>query len=161
MTRLLGALATVLLLVSLVLGYLVWGERADRADALADQDRYGQVLAAARDHVGLLVDLRHDDPAALEALADGSTDRLAERYSSETSPLVTAVRREESVSEGAVVAAGVVMISGSTATVLVATDAEVTSRATDGAAEQRDLRLRVDLVREDERWLVDDIEALS
>lgn len=160
MTRLLGACSVVLLLACLGVGYLALGERADREDERAAQDRYAQVLDAAGDHVGLLVDLRHDDPAVFEALAAGATERLAERYSSSDSPLVRAVRREQSVSEGSVVSIGVVTLDYSSATVLVAADATVTSRATDGEDDERQLRLRVDLLRPEGEWLVDDIEAL-
>jgi Mce-associated membrane protein len=57
--------------------------------------------------------------------------------------------------------AGVVDVDADTATVIAATAGTVASEETDNRPVRHDLRLRLELVHEDGRWLISDLTAVS
>lgn len=151
-----------LLAAGVALGWLLVRDDADRRAAdEAEQEQYAAVLAAARQEAEALANVRHDDGgASLEAVAAGATGDLLERYSDRDTVLAR-LARDRTVASGSVVEVGVVTLQGSGATALAAVDGTVASRATDDEPVARDTRLRLDLIREDDRWLVSDVEVVD
>jgi Mce-associated membrane protein len=153
----------VLLLVAVVLGAVLLRDARERdATAAADQERYAAVLAAARAEADAVVNVRHDDGgASIDAVAQGATGRLRERYTTGRDAVLRELRRERSVAEGEVSEVGVVALGSTTATAVAATDGTLASRRSDGRPVARDARLRLELVLEDGRWLTSDVQVLD
>lgn len=157
---LLLALVVGLFAATVVGGVLVWEADREREAAAVRQKPYGAVVRAARSHVLAVVNLRHDDPTTFEDARAGATGALLDDYARD-GEVVGPVRRNRSVLVGSVIWAGVEELAGDEASALVATTGTVTSRQTEGELVTRQLRLRVHLVREDGRWLADDLELVA
>ena len=71
---------------------------------------------------------------------------------------VSEAERTEATSTGEVVALGVGDLDDDSATVLVAANSTVTNSGTGAEGQVRYYRLRLDLVREDGRWLTSAVE---
>lgn len=155
-------LVLLLLTTSVVGGVLVWQAREDRAQAAAEQERYGAVLAAARAEAEAYINIRYDDAqASIDEVAEGATGEFREQYTSSSERVLEALQRNETVMEGEVLYVGVVEVDDDRATVLAATSGTVTDKETDNQPVVRDLRLRLELVHEDGRWLTDDLQLVS
>jgi Mce-associated membrane protein len=63
--------------------------------------------------------------------------------------------------EGEVLWAGVVDVDEDSATVIAATSGTVANRQTNNQPVARNFRLRLDLVREDGRWLTNDLQFVG
>ncbi len=78
------ALYVVVLLVAcacVVGGVLAWRTQSDRADAAAEQERYGDVLAAARAEAEAFINIRYDDAqASIDEVVAGATGDFQEQY---------------------------------------------------------------------------------
>ena len=154
----------VLLALAVALGALLLRDARDRdaTAAAADQERYAAVLAAARAEADAVVNVRHDDGgASIDAVAQGATGELRERYTTGRDAVLRELRRERSVAEGEVSEVGVVALGSTTATVVAATDGTLASRRSDDRPVARDARLRLELVLEDGRWLTSDVQVLD
>lgn len=156
------ALVVLLVVASVLGGVFAWQARADRADAVAEQERYGEVLAAARAEATAFINLRYDDAqASIDQVADGATGDFRERYTSSSERIIRQLRRDRSVMQGEVLHAGVVSIDADRATVLAATAGTVASRQTDSQPVERNVSLRLELVLDDGRWLTDDLQFVG
>lgn len=156
-------LLLVVLTVGVVLGgVLVWQTRADRAATETEQERYGEVVAAATAEAEAFVNIRYDDASSsLDRVAEGATGDFREQYTSSRDRVEQKIRRNRSVLEGEVLYTGVVDVDGNSATVLAATSGTVTSRQTDNQPVVREFRLRLELVRQGGRWLTSDLEVVE
>lgn len=172
---------TLLLLVALVLagacvvggGVVVVQQARDDASAAeedpgaaapsaAEQERYGEALRAAEATAEALVNIDHRDPeASFEAVRETATGTFLEQYDASAGSLVDLVTQFESVLTGSVVASAVSSLDQDDATVLVATDGTITNAQTGEDAQARNFRILVRLVREDDRWLTDDLEFVG
>lgn len=160
--RSLLSLLAVLTVAVVVGGVLVWQARADRAVAETSQQRYGEVMVAATAEAEAFVNVRYDDAeASLDRVAEGATGDFREQYTSSRDRIIREIRKNRSVLEGEVRYTGVVDVSGDRATVLAVTSGTVASRQTDNQPVERDFRLRLELVREDGRWLTSDLEVVT
>lgn len=156
------ALVVLLLVLCATGGVAVWRTHQDRSRAAADEERYGDVLAAATTEAEAFVNIRYDDAqASIDAVAAGATGDFKDQYASSTDGFVEVVKQERSVMTGEVVWAGVSDIDADSATVVVATDGTVTNRQTGGEPDARHFRLRLDLVLQDGRWLTDDLQFVG
>lgn len=159
-----GALMTlvaVLFAASVVGGILAWQAREDRAAAATEQERYGEVLAAARAESEAFINIRYDDAqASIDRVAEGATGEFRDQYTSSSERVVEVLQKNESVMEGEVLYAGVVDVDGDSATVLTATAGTVANKQSDNQPVERDLRLRLELVHEDGRWLTSALEVV-
>ena len=88
----------------------------------------------------------------------GATGGFAEQYESQRDTLTSEAVRTEATSTGEVVALGVGDLDDESADVLVAANSTVTNTGTGGEGQVRYYRLRLDLVREGDRWLTSDVE---
>jgi Mce-associated membrane protein len=151
-----GGLAVVLVALLVALGLAV--TRQDDVDAgltAAQQDVAG---AARREALAFLtVDHRDMDPL-IDAVLDGATGDFAKQYASQRETLTSEAVRTEATSTPEVVALGVGDQDEESATVLVAANSTVTNAGTGADGQVRYYRLRLRLVREDDRWLTSDLQ---
>lgn len=160
--RWLTTLVVLLLLVAGLGAALSWRTHGDRADAATQQERYGDVLAAADTEVTAFVNLRYDRAAeSVDAVATGATGDFRDHYVRSARKVIRVLQRNRSLMTGRVVWSGVTDVSPDRATVIVATTGTVSNRSTDGAARPRSFRFRVALAREGERWLTSGIEFVG
>lgn len=151
-----GGLAVVLVALLVAIGLVV--TRQDDVDAdltAAQQDVAG---AARREAMAFLtVDHRDMDPL-IDAVLDGATGGFAKQYASQRETLTSEAVRTEATSTPEVVALGVGDQDEESATVLVAANSTVTNTGTGADGQVRYYRLRLRLVREDDRWLTSDLQ---
>jgi Mce-associated membrane protein len=155
--------ATVLLAcVCIVGGVLAWRTHDARERAQAQQERYGDVLVAATDEAEAFINVRYDDAqASADRVAEGATGEFKKQYSRSTEGVLKVLKQEKSVMEGKVLWAGVVGVDQDSATVIAATSGTVANRQTNNQPVARNFRLRLDLVREDGKWLTNDLQFVG
>lgn len=148
------------LLAFLVLALLVattaqvW--RIREANAL--EDERAAALAAAREEVGILVSISaetsdHD----IDMLLAGGTDEFRDDFEAQAENFRQQLVAGQVVSTGEVTSAGLVSSTESTAIAVVAATGSVTNDRTE-TAEPRFYRLRVDLEKVNDEWLVSRLE---
>lgn len=151
-----GGLAVVLVGLLVAIG-LVWSARGDVDDGLSAAQR--EVAAAARAEAVAFLTVDHEDmDAVVDAVLAGATADFAEQYAAQRDTLVSEAERTEATSTGEVVALGVGDLDDDSATVLVAANSTVTNSGTGAEGQVRYYRLRLDLVRDDGRWLTSAVE---
>lgn len=151
-----GGLAVVLVGLLVAIG-LVWSSRGDVDVGLSTAQR--EVATAARAEAIAFLTVDHEDmDAVVDAVLAGATGDFAERYAAQRDTLVSEAERTEATSTGEVVALGVGDLDDDSATVLVAANSTVTNSGTGAEGQVRYYRLRLDLVREDGRWLTSAVE---
>lgn len=151
-----GGLAVVLVALLVAIG-LVVASRGSVDDELSTAQREVAEAARAEAMAFLTVDHRDMDPL-IDAVLDGATGDFAEQYESQRERLTREAVRTEATSTGEVVALGVGDLDDDSATVLVAANSTVTNTSTGGEGQVRYYRLRLDLVREGERWLTSNVQ---
>ena len=118
-----------------------------------------QVAEAARTEALAFLTVDHADMDPLiDAVLAGATGDFAEQYASQREKLTSEAIRTEATSTAEVVALGVGDLDDDSATVLVAANSTVTNTSTGSEGQVRYYRLRLDLVREDERWLTSNVQ---
>ncbi|HEX5861831.1 MAG TPA: hypothetical protein VFY58_08300 [Nocardioides sp.] len=143
-------------------GVMVWRTHESRERAQAEQERYGDVLAAAREEAEAFINIRYDDArGSIDRVAEGATGEFKKQYSSSTEGVLQVLRQERSVMEGKVLWAGVVDVDQDSATVIAATSGTVANKQTGNQPVARNFRLRLDLVLEDGRWLTNDLQFVG
>ena len=157
------AMLVVLLVLAAGLGAAIsWRTHGDRADAATQQERYGDVLAAADTEVTAFVNMRYDRASAsVEAVAHGATGAFRDHYVRSARTVIRVLQRNRSLMTGRVVWSGVAAVSPDRATVIVATTGTVSNRRTDGQPRPRNFRFRVTLDHASGRWLTSDIEFVG
>lgn len=146
-----GGLAVVLVALLVALALVVMS-RDDVDDGLSTAQR--EVAAAARAEAVAFLTVDHEDmDAVVDAVLAGATGDFAEQYAAQRDTLVSEAERTDATSTGEVVALGVGDLDDDSATVLVAANSTVTNSGTGAEGQVRYYRLRLDLVREDGRWL--------
>ena len=151
-----GGLAVVLVALLVAIG-LVATSRDSVDDDLSTAQREVAEVARAEAVAFLTVDHRDMDPL-IDAVLEGATGDFAEQYESQRERLTSEALRTEATSTGEVVALGVGDLDDASATVLVAANSTVTNTSTGGEGQVRYYRLRLDLVREGERWLTSNVQ---
>ena len=148
------AVALVALLVAIG---LVVTSRDSVDDDLTSAQR--EVAEAARVEALAFLTVDHTDMDPLiDAVLAGATGDFAEQYESQRDTLTSEAIRTEATSTGEVVALGVGDLDDDSATVLVAANSTVTNSGTGGEGQVRFYRLRLELVREGDRWLTDNLQ---
>jgi Mce-associated membrane protein len=143
-------------------GVMVWQAHDSRELARAEQERYGDVLAAAREEAEAFINIRYDDArASTDRVAEGATGEFKKQYSSSTEGVLQVLKQERSVMEGDVLWAGVVDVDQDSATVIAATSGTVANKQTGNQPVARNFRIRLDLVLEDGRWLTNDLQFVG
>lgn len=113
-------------------------------------------VARAQAEAFLAVDHRDMD-TVVQRVLDGATGDFAEEYAAGEADLVASVTRSRTVAESSARALGVAELDEDRAVVLVAADSEIRTREGGQETELRKHRLRLEVVREGERWLVSEL----
>ena len=141
---------------------LVVQQYRDDQRAEDEQERYGDVLAAAREEVGAFINIDYRDAqASIDAVAAGATGDFADQYDSSSEGVVDLLEREKSVMDGEVLWAGVSDLDQDSATVLVATTGTVQNRSTGNEKVARYFRLKLDLQKSGDEWLTSNLEFVG
>jgi Mce-associated membrane protein len=91
---------------------------------------------------------------------DGATGEFRTQFEAGTQDLAELVTANQAVSRGEVLEAGIVTADEDSARVLVVADSTVTNTA-GTEPQKRHYRLQLDLVRDDGRWLVSDLQFVG
>jgi Mce-associated membrane protein len=132
-----------------------------RADTVAARQDAATRAAAAQVHAFL--DIDHTDvDAQLERMLEGTTEDFRRQFAPQLRTITAETKRRRSSADATVLRAGLGAFTPEAATVLVAADTEVTSTA-GGARERRTVpwRIRVDLVRDGDRWLTSGLRFVN
>ena len=151
-----GLLVVVLVGLLVAIGLVVSSrDQVDEELTAAQQD----VATAARAEALAFLTVDHEDMDPLiDAVLAGATGEFAEQYESQRDRLTSEAERTQATSTAEVVALGVGDQDDESATVLVAANSTVTNTSTDSDGEVRYYRLRLELVREGDRWLTSNVE---
>ena len=118
-----------------------------------------EVAAAARTEALAFLTVDHTDMDPLiDAVLDGATGDFAAQYEAQRDTLTSEAVRTKATSTAEVVALGVGDLDDDSGTVLVAANSTVTNTSTGSEGQVRYYRLRLDLVREGERWLTSNVQ---
>lgn len=118
-----------------------------------------EVAEAARVEALAFLTVDHTDMEPLiDAVLAGATGDFAEQYESRRDTLISEAVRTKATSTAEVVALGVGDLDDDSGTVLVAANSTVTNTSTGSSGQVRYYRLRLDLVREGERWLTSNVQ---
>ncbi len=91
----------------------------------------------------------------------GATGAFREQYEKSTGGVIEVIERNKSVMTGDVIWAGVVNADEDSATVIVATSGTVANNQTNDKPVARSFRLQLDLVKEDDAWLTNDLQFVA
>ncbi|MGB0098750.1 MAG: hypothetical protein WBP61_00585 [Nocardioides sp.] len=154
--------ALVLACACVFAGVLVVQQHRDDQRLLGEQERYGDVLASARDEVEAFINIDYRKAQeSIDAVAEGATGEFAEQYDSSSEGVVELLKREKSVMDGEVLWAGVTDVDDDSATVLVATTGTVQNQSTGDEQVARYFRLKLDLQKVDGEWLTSNLEFVG
>lgn len=143
-------------------GVLVYQEHRDRDRAAGEQERYGDVLAAARAEVEAFINIDYRQAQqSIDAVAAGATGEFAEQYDTSTESVIEVLERNKSVMDGEVLWAGVVTVDPDSATVIAATEGTVANVSTENKPVARYFRLKLDLQRVDGDWKTANLEFVG
>jgi Mce-associated membrane protein len=143
-------------------GVLAHQEHQDRQRAAAEQERYGDVLAAARKEIEAFVNIDYTKAQeSIDAVAGGATGDFAKQYDTSTKDVVKILTKAKSVMKGKVLWAGVVDADSDSASVIVATSGTVQNTSTGDKPVARQFRIKVDLVRKDDAWKTSNVEFVG
>ncbi|MDP3890312.1 hypothetical protein [Nocardioides sp.] len=150
----------VVVLVSLcaVGAVLVWQTQQERSEARDQQERYGEVLAAASAQAEAFVNIDYRSAEeSYAAVAEGATGDFKEQYDTSRESVTQVLADNESVMTGDVLWAGVSTLDRDSATVLVATSGTVSNTETKNEPVARNFRLQLEMERVGDRWLTADL----
>lgn len=127
-----------------------------------EQQRTADQLEAATKMVTAFNNLSHEDvDATLEAVREMSTGEFLKQYNAGAKGLSKGLQQAESTLQSEVVWAGLVAGDDDSATVILAVEGVVSNKATDFEKQARQYRIQVDLVRDGDRWLTNDLQYVS
>ena len=155
--------ATLLLLAVAVVGGLVaWQAKKHDDRTTAQQEEYGQVMAAARKQAEAFINISYDDAQqSMDAVAAGATGKFKDQYANSSDGMISVLKQNQSVMKGRVVWTGVVSLDQDSATVLAATTGTVANVSTQNQPVARNFRLQLQLVKVGGRWLTSDLQWVS
>jgi Mce-associated membrane protein len=162
-TVILFGVALALACACVVGGVLSFRSHQDRQDEKAEQERYGDVIAAATKEAEAFINIDYRDPdATFDAVATGATGEFKTQYKSVSKDLIELLTTATSVMNGEVVNAAVSNIDNDSARVLIATEGTVANIGVKNSKKQaRSFRLALELVRSDGKWLTNNLEFVG
>ncbi|MCD4534959.1 hypothetical protein LRP67_12775 [Nocardioides sp. cx-169] len=155
-------LALVLAAACVAGGVATYRAHEDRQDAKVEQERYGDVVAAATGVAEALVNLDYRElQSTYDAVTAGATGAFLKEYQSSWKDQEKIFAQAKSISTGKVRAAAVSNIDADSATVMVATQGTTRNTATGEDPQQRRFRFRLDVVRVDGEWRTEKLELVG
>jgi Mce-associated membrane protein len=148
-----------LLLVALLVGAVLLTGRVHGYGS--QESRRQAALAAARQMAVnfTTLDYRHGK-ADLQRVLDGATGDFKQEFGNGFDQLGQIISRNQAVSQGQVLEAGLVSSDADSARVLVVADSTVSNKATP-TGQRRHYRMQLDLRREGGRWLTSNLEFVG
>jgi Mce-associated membrane protein len=133
--------------------------------ALAGQDSRddtrAELLRSGRQMVVDFTTYKYDTfQADSQRVLANATGPFKEEFSTTTAQLAATVVSNKATSAGEVLEAGVVSMDGDSAQVIVVADATVTNSALKNG-QRRHYRIKLDMVREGDRWLTAGLDAVG
>lgn len=125
--------------------------------------RQDAATRAAAAQVEAFLDIDHTAvEAQLEQMLEGTTADFRRQFAAQLRTITAEAERRRSSADVTLLGVGLSSFADDTATVLVAADTEVTSTVR-GGSERRTVpwRVRVDLVRDGDRWLTDGLRFVN
>ncbi|HVW45232.1 MAG TPA: hypothetical protein VHC18_28165 [Amycolatopsis sp.] len=151
------ALSSLLILSLAAGGWLFW---RDHSTAAADADRDNVVLAARQEVLNLVGLSSTGTDAAYDRLLSGATGDFRTQLTQQADAFKQAVTQGQVVSTGQISEAGVEQLGADSATAIVVASANIkNTQAPQG--ENRQYRLRLTLQRQDDHWLVSQLEFVA
>lgn len=139
-------------------GLLVWqGVDRVRANHEQDADRRAVLDVAKAQALALTTLDKESLKGTIASLQKRSTGAFRDQMTALSSTFTSVIAKQDVVSKGAVVGAGVVTITPTSAQVLVAATASVTQKAESKPRIQR-YRMSVQLTKKDDGWLISGME---
>ncbi len=166
MTRALNGVlgVIVVVLVAWLVAFAVLGSVAvpGRTQAEERAHEFTQVRQAARAEAVafLTIDYRQMDKVTDRVLA-GATGTFKKQYTSSLKVLKQAAVSQESSAKGYVKEIGVGTVDSDSATVFVSAGSKVSNKGTKGKAEDRTWRIRFNMTKVGDRWLVSQLEFVG
>jgi Mce-associated membrane protein len=143
-------------------GVLVYQAHLDRERDATEQARYGDVLGAAENEVEAFINIDYTKAQeSIDAVAAGATGDFKKQYDTSTDGVIEVLKGNKSVMDGKVLWAGVVNADADSATVIAATTGTVANASTRNKPVARNFRLKLDLVREGDTWLTNNLEFVG
>lgn len=153
----------VILLAWLVL-FAVRGSAAAPGSTPAEgkAQEYADVTKAARAETlaFLTIDDKRMDALTARVL-DGSTGSFKKQYKSSLKALKKAAIDQKSISKGRVDQIGLSEVDSDSATVFVAAGSKVKNTGTKGKFEERSWRIKLTMAKQDNRWLISQLEFVG
>lgn len=160
--RLLYLIALLLACACVFGGVLAFQARADRADAKAEQERYGAALSAARAETEAFINIDYREAqASIDKVAAGATGEFKKQYTESADSVIEVLEQNQSVMDGEVKWAGVVSVDKDSATVIAATTGTVANKASQGEPVARNFRVQLSLELVDGEWLTSNLEFVA
>jgi len=156
------ALALLLACVCVAGGVAVYRTHDNRESTRVEQERYGDVVAAASDEALALVNIDYRDlDTTYDTVRAGATGQFLKEYTESWDEQVDLFKQSKSVSTGEIRAAAVSSIDDDSATVMVVVEGTAQNTATGNKPQQRRYRWRLDVVDVDGAWLVNKLEFVG
>ena len=156
------ALALLLACVCVAGGVAVYRTHDNRESTRVEQERYGDVVAAASDEALALVNIDYRDlDTTYDTVRAGATGQFLKEYTESWDEQVDLFKQSKSVSTGKIRAAGVSTIDDDSASVMVVVEGTAQNTATGNEPQQRRYRWRLDVVDVDGAWLVNKLEFVG
>jgi len=128
----------------------------------SDQKQTAAQLKAARDMMSAFVNFDYEDvEGSIEAVRSRSTGTFLKQYDAATKAIKKLAEKAEATQVGRVLWAGLVAGDQDSATVIVITSGTVANKATDFEKRSQRLRVQLELVLKDGKWLVDDLQTVA
>jgi Mce-associated membrane protein len=128
----------------------------DRAQEYADIQR----AARAETLAFLTIDHTRMDELTARVL-EGATGSFKKQYQSAVKSLKESAAAQESFSKGRVDEVGLSEVDADSAAAFVAAGSKVRNKGTDGKTEDRFWRIKLSMVKTDDRWLVSNLEFVG
>jgi Mce-associated membrane protein len=136
------------------------GSAAESADP-AGTTRAAAVRAAA-EQVRTFLDVDHTDvDDQLDSMLATTTEEFRRQFADQLDTIRSETLRRQSSADVTILRTGLSESSAASAVVLVAADTEVTSRVGGTRTREVPWRIRVDLVRDGDRWLTDGLRFVN
>lgn len=141
-----------------------WGDDTLPGKA-ADEGRsaeYVDITRAATAQVTAFLNIDYQDvDAQTQAVLDGATGEFKEQYAAELDNLKKSAAQQQSTADAEVIEVGISDVSATDATVFVAANTQVTSKATKGEARTVPWRIQLTMTQEDGRWLTSGLKFVE
>ena len=158
-------------LAAVLLGLCVWlvlfavlGGSAAPGQTSAEEraQEYSDIRRSARAETLAFLTIDHTRMDEMTArVLDGATGDFEKQYRASLKSLKDSASSQESFAKGRVAEVGLSEVDADSASVFVAAGSKVRNKGTKGEVEDRSWRIKLTMVKEDDRWLVSQLEFVG